>query len=276
MEIRYSNHPDDSKFYTTEELREHYLQENIFTADEILLTYTHVDRMIFGGAMPTNKALELEAGDELRADYFLQRRELGVINIGGDGAIEIDGTVYEMKTQDGIYVGMGNKKIVFTSKDATNPAKFYINSTPAHTVYPIHHIPLSSSNPNVLGTQEQMNKRTIYQYVHPAVCKSCQLTMGLTKLEDGNSWNTMPSHTHERRMEVYFYFGLPKDQVVFHMMGQPQETRHIVMQNDQAVISPSWSIHSGVGTAAYTFIWGMCGENQEFTDMDHIVSSDIK
>ncbi len=276
MEIRYSNHPDDSKFYTTEELREHYLQENIFSADEILLTYTHVDRMIFGGAMPTTKALELEAGEELRADFFLQRRELGVINIGGDGAIEIDGTVYEMNTQDGIYVGMGNKKIVFTSKDAKNPAKFYINSAPAHTVYPIHHIPLANSNPNVLGSQEQMNKRTIYQYVHPAVCKSCQLTMGLTKLEDGNSWNTMPSHTHERRMEVYFYFGLPQDQVVFHMMGQPQETRHIVMQNDQAVISPSWSIHSGVGTAAYTFIWGMCGENQEFTDMDHIVSSDIK
>ncbi len=276
MEIRYSNHPDDSKFYTTEELREHYLQENIFTADEILLTYTHVDRMIFGGAMPTTKSLELEAGEELRADYFLQRRELGVINIGGDGQIEIDGTVYEMNTQDGIYVGMGNKKIVFSSKDAQNPAKFYINSTPAHTVYPIHHIPLSESNPNKLGSQEQMNTRTIYQYVHPAVCKSCQLTMGLTKLENGNSWNTMPSHTHERRMEVYFYFGLPQDQVVFHMMGQPQETRHIVMQNDQAVISPSWSIHSGVGTAAYTFIWGMCGENQEFTDMDHIVSSDIK
>ncbi len=276
MEIRYSNHPDDSKFYTTEELREHYLQENIFSADEILLTYTHVDRMIFGGAMPTNKSLELVAGDELRADYFLQRRELGVINIGGDGTIEIDGTAYEMNTQDGIYVGMGNKKIVFSSKDAKNPAKFYINSAPAHTVYPIHHIPLANANPNKLGSQEQMNLRTIYQYVHPAVCKSCQLTMGLTKLEVGNSWNTMPSHTHERRMEVYFYFGLPENQVVFHMMGQPQETRHIVMQNDQAVISPSWSIHSGVGTSAYTFIWGMCGENQEFTDMDHIVSSDIR
>ncbi len=276
MEIRYSNHPDDSKFYTTEELREHYLQENIFSANEILLTYTHVDRMIFGGAMPTDKALELVAGDELRADYFLQRRELGVINIGGDGAIEIDGTVYEMNTQDGIYVGMGNQKIVFTSKDAKNPAKFYINSAPAHTVYPIHHIPLANANPNKLGSQEQMNLRTIYQYVHPAVCKSCQLTMGLTKLEVGNSWNTMPSHTHERRMEVYFYFGLPENQAVFHMMGQPQETRHIVMQNDQAVISPSWSIHSGVGTSAYTFIWGMCGENQEFTDMDHIVTSDIR
>lgn len=276
MEIRYSNHPDDSKFYTTEELRAHYLQENIFSTDEIQLTYTHVDRMIFGGAMPTTKSLELVAGDELRSDYFLQRRELGVINIGGDGAIEIDGTTYEMNTQDGIYVGMGNQKIVFTSKDAKNPAKFYINSTPAHTSYPIHHIPLANANPNVLGDQAQMNKRTIFQYVHPAVCKSCQLTMGLTKLEEGNSWNTMPSHTHERRMEVYFYFGLPENQVVFHMMGQPQETRHIVMQNDQAVISPSWSIHSGVGTASYTFIWGMCGENQEFTDMDGLNTSDLR
>ncbi len=276
MEIRYSNHPDDSKFYTTEELRSHYLQENIFAPNEILLTYTHVDRMIFGGAMPTDKALELVAGDELRADYFLQRRELGVINIGGDGSIEIDGTVYDMKTQDGIYVGMGNQKIVFKSNDASKPAKFYLNSTPAHTVYPICHIPLANSNPNKLGSQEQMNTRTIYQYVHPAVCKSCQLTMGLTKLEEGNSWNTMPSHTHERRMEVYFYFGLPENQVVFHMMGQPKETRHIVMQNDQAVISPSWSIHSGVGTSNYTFIWVMCGENHEFTDMDHIVTSDIR
>lgn len=276
MEIRYSNHPDDSKHYTTTELRNHYLQQNIFKADDILLTYTHVDRMIFGGAMPTNKSLELLAGDELRAEYFLERRELGVINVGGKGQIEIDGTVYDMDTQDGIYVGMGNKKIVFSSKDASNPAKFYINSTPAHTTYPIVHIPIANANPNKLGDQKTMNVRTIFQYVHPAVCKSCQLTMGLTRLDEGSGWNTMPSHTHERRMEVYFYFGIPEGQAVFHMMGQPQETRHIVMQNDEAVISPSWSIHSGIGTAAYTFIWGMCGENQEFTDMDGLNTSELR
>lgn len=276
MEIRYGNHPEDSKHYTTTELREHYLQENIFKAGEILLTYTHVDRMIFGGIMPTSSPLELVAGDELRANYFLERRELGVINIGGDGFIEIDGTSYEMKNRDGIYVGLGNKKLVFTSKDATNPAKFYMNSAPAHTSYPTVHIPIANANPNKLGDKNSMNVRTLYQYVHPAVCKSCQLTMGLTSLEDGNGWNTMPSHTHERRMEVYFYFGLPENQAVFHMMGEPTETRHIVMTNDQAVISPSWSIHSGVGTSAYTFIWGMCGENQEFTDMDGIITSDLR
>lgn len=276
MDIRYGNHPEDSKHYTTEELRSHYLQENIFKADEILLTYTHVDRMIFGGATPVTKSLELVAGDELRADFFLQRRELGVINIGGDGTIELDGTVYDMATQDGIYVGMGTQKVVFSSKDSKNPAKFYINSAPAHKTYPTVHIPLKNANPNKLGDQSTMNVRTIFQYVHPAVCESCQLTMGLTRLEEGNSWNTMPSHTHERRMEVYLYFGIPESHAVFHMMGQPQETRHIVMQNDQAVISPSWSIHSGVGTAAYTFIWGMCGENQEFTDMDTLRTDTIR
>ena len=276
MDIRYSNHPGDSMFYTTEELRAHYLQEKVFVPGEISLTYTHVDRMIFGGATPVGQPLELTAGDELRADYFLQRRELGVINIGGPGAITLDGTVYEMGTQDGIYVGMGVKTVIFTSASAQNPAKFYLCSSPAHASYPTVKIALSDANPNLLGDQSTMNRRTIYQYVHPKVCKSCQLAMGLTRLEPGNSWNTMPSHTHERRMEVYLYFDIPEDQVVFHMMGQPQETRHIVMKSEQAVISPSWSIHSGVGTSNYTFIWGMCGENQEFTDMDGINTADMK
>lgn len=276
MDIRYSNHPDDSKHYTTEELRGHYHQDKIFLQDEISLTYTHVDRMIFGGAMPTNKELELLAGNELRAEYFLERRELGVINVGGDGFIYVDGKEYEMNFQDGIYIGMGNKKIIFKSKDSKNPAKFYINSAPAHTSYETVKINISEANPNSLGDNLTLNKRTIYQYVHPKVCKSCQLAMGLTKLDPGNSWNTMPSHTHERRMEVYFYFDLPTDAVVFHLMGEPTQTRHIVMKNDEAVISPSWSIHSGVGTSNYTFIWGMCGENQEFTDMDVIKNTDLR
>ncbi len=276
MDIRYSNHPLDSMHYTTEELREHYLQERIFVADEVTLTYSHNDRMIFGGIMPVNNTLALDAGDELRANYFLERRELGLINIGGSGTVTIDGTKYDLKTQDGMYVGMGNKELTFTSNDSNNPAKFYMTSSPAHTVYPTVKIGIEDANPNLLGDDASLNKRTIYQYVHPAVCKSCQLTMGLTKLEPGNAWNTMPCHTHERRMEVYFYFDMPEDAVVFHLMGEPQETRHIVMKNDQAVISPSWSIHSGVGTSNYTFIWGMCGENQEFTDMDGIKPTDLK
>ncbi len=276
MEIRYSNHPLDSMHYTTEELREHYLQEKIFVNDEVTLTYSHNDRMIFGGIKPVNKTLELDAGDELRAEYFLQRRELGLINIGGAGTVTIDGTKYDLNTQDGMYVGMGNKELVFASNDSSNPAKFYMTSSPAHTVYPTVKIGIEDANPNLLGDDATMNKRTIYQYVHPAVCQSCQLAMGLTKLEPGNAWNTMPCHTHERRMEVYFYFDMPEDAVVFHLMGEPEETRHIVMKNDQAVISPSWSIHSGVGTSNYTFIWGMCGENQEFTDMDGIKAIDLK
>ena len=276
MDIRYANHPEDSKHYTTDELRKHYLQERIFAPDEIALTYTHVDRMIFGGAMPVTKPLALEAGDELRAEYFLERREMGVINIGGPGEILIDGTAYDMKSEDGIYIGIGNREIVFKSKDSQQPAKFYINSAPAHTAYEIVKIDIDKANPNALGDSLTLNKRVIYQYVHPKVCKSCQLAMGLTKLAPGSAWNTMPSHTHERRMEVYLYFDMPEDAVVFHMMGQPQETRHIVMHNDQAIISPSWSIHSGVGTCNYTFIWGMCGENQEFTDMDSIATTDLR
>ncbi len=269
MDIRYCSHPEDSKFYTTDELREKYLIEKVFEKDQILLTYSHQDRMIAGGAMPVNKTLELTAGDELRADYFLQRRELGVINIGGEGVITLDGVEYEMHSKDGLYVGMGVKKVEFASKDKDNPAKFYINSSPAHTAYETVHIPFEKAIHRPLGDAASMNKRTINQYIHPDVVKSCQLTMGMTVLEEGSAWNTWPCHTHERRMEVYLYFDLGENDRVFHMMGEPTETRHIVMRNEQAVISPSWSIHCGFATKRYAFIWGMCGENQTFDDMDN-------
>ena len=268
MDVRYCSHPEDSKFYTTDELREKYLIEKVFESDQILLTYSHQDRMIAGGAMPVAKTLELTAGDELRAAYFLERRELGIINIGGEGRVILDGEEIVMNHRDGLYVGMGIKKVEFTSVDAKNPAKFYINSSPAHTTYPTVHIPFEKANKRPLGDSKNMNKRVINQYIHPAVLKSCQLTMGLTVLEGGNAWNTWPCHTHERRMEVYLYFGIGEDDRVFHMMGEPTETRHIVMKNEQAVISPSWSIHCGFATRSYAFIWGMCGENQTFDDMD--------
>ncbi|SHJ05250.1 4-deoxy-L-threo-5-hexulose uronate isomerase, partial [Clostridium cavendishii DSM 21758] len=232
MEIRYANHPEDSKRYTTEELRKHYLVEKIFNKDEIKLTYSHVDRIIFGGAMPVESELKLEAGKEMGVSFFLERREMGIINIGGEGVITLDGTEYEMKKQDGMYIGMGTKEVSFRSKDAKNPAKFYINSVPAHQSYPTVKIDIKNANPVKLGSQTTLNERTIYQYVHPNVCKSCQLLMGMTMLEPANAWNTMPCHTHERRMEVYFYFDMDEDTRVFHLMGEPQETRHLVVKNE--------------------------------------------
>ncbi len=270
MKVYYANHPEDAKHYTTEELRKHFLKEELFIADVIELAYSHVDRIIFGGAMPVAQKLKLEAGDELRAKYFLERRELGVINIGGSGTITVDGTVYEINNKDALYVGMGAVDILFASKDAAAPAKFYICSCPAHKTYPTKKIGYDDARHNDLGSVKDINKRQLNQYLHPAVLETCQLSMGMTCLEEGSAWNTMPSHTHERRMEVYMYFDMAEDTRVFHMMGQPQETRHIVMKNEQAVISPSWSIHSGVGTRNYTFIWAMCGENQDFDDMDHL------
>ena len=276
LDVRYANHPEDSKHYTTEELRKHYLIEKVFIEDEVNLVYSHVDRVIAGGITPVKESLELEGCKELGSEYFLERRELGVINIGGNGKITIDGKVYEVKSREGLYVGMGSKELIFTSDDEKNPAKFYINSSLAHKTYPTVMIDLEKANKVHLGDLENSNKRTIYQYVHPAVCQSCQLVMGMTMLEPNNMWNTMPCHTHERRMEVYLYFDMTEDSKVFHLMGEPNETRHIVMGNEQAVISPSWSIHSGVGTRNYTFIWGMAGENQTFTDMDHVAMNDLR
>lgn len=276
LDVRYANHPEDSKHYTTEELRKHYFIETIFEADEAALTYSHVDRIIAGGIMPVTKEVRLEGSKELGSEFFLERRELGVINIGGAGKIVVDGVEYKMNPKDGLYVGMGSKELVFTSEDSANQAKFYVNSAPANTTYPIVKIDIEKANPVKLGSLANSNERTIFQYVHPAVCKSCQLLMGMTVLEPNNMWNTMPCHTHERRMEVYFYFNMQPETRVFHLMGEPTETRHIIMANEQGVISPSWSIHSGVGTSNYTFIWGMVGENQTFTDMDHVAMEDLR
>ena len=270
MNNRYANHPNDSKKYDTNQLREHYMVEEIFSDDKVELTYSHVDRIIFGGIKPVNESLKLEAGKSMGVDYFLERREIGVINVGGEGIVSIDGEEFALNNKDGLYIGKGNKDIIFKSSNPKNPAKFYINSVPAHKEYKTVKIEIEKANPVKMGDNSTLNKRTIYQYVHPNVCESCQLLMGLTILEPGSAWNTMPCHTHERRMEVYFYFDMEEDTRVIHLMGEPTETRHLIVKNEQAIISPSWSIHSGVGTSNYTFIWGMCGENQTFTDMDHI------
>lgn len=287
FDVRYSNHPDDSKNYDTKTLREKYLIEKIFEADDILLTYSHQDRIIAGGAMPVNEKLSLGTFKELATDYFLERREMGVINIGGAGTVTLDGKVYHLGHKEGLYIGMGTKEITFASDDKKEPAKFYINSCPAHKTYPTVKItkPVEGKQPEEgtrycvqrhLGTMEGINKRTINQFIIGDVCESCQLAMGMTELAPGSSWNTLPSHTHERRMEVYMYFEVPDDQAVIHLMGTPQETRHIILHNEQAVISPSWSIHTGVGTMNYTFIWGMCGENQAYDDMDNILTKDLR
>ena len=286
MELRTAASPRDVKHYTTERLREEFLIPQLFFADDIKLVYSHIDRIITGGAMPVEKELKLEAGDELRAEYFNQRRELGVINIGGAGKITVDGKVYEVGHKEGMYIGLGKKEISFASNDAACPAKFYLNSAPAHMTYPTVLIKpegepaedvviVKDENKVELGRLEDSNHRTICKYILPGQVESCQLEMGMTSLEPGSVWNTMPSHTHDRRMEVYMYFELPEDAFVMHFMGEPQETRHIVVRNEQAVISPSWSIHSGGGSRNYTFIWGMVGENQYFDDMDPVRMQDI-
>jgi len=276
METRYTGHPGDAKHYDTKAMREHFLFENVFVQDEISLCYTHSDRMVFGGAFPAGKELRLEGGKDFGSDVFLDRRELGVICIAGRGKVIADGTEYPMGKGDGLYIGKGVKDVVFSATEKDNLPKFYLASAPAHVNYPVVFIPIEKANPRKLGEAATVNVRTIYQYVHPAVCQSCQLVMGLTMLEDGSVWNTMPCHTHERRMEVYLYFDIKPGAVVFHMHGKPDETRHIVMNNEQAVISPSWSIHSGVGTGAYTFIWAMAGENQTFDDMDTVVTTELR
>lgn len=276
MKVLYAHHPEDFKKYGTEKIREEFMMETVFSPDQVELTYSHVDRIIYGGAMPVGKTLTLDAGKELAAEYFLERREMGVINIGGPGKITLDQEVYSLGTKDGIYIGRGTKDVSFESEDAANPAKFYINSCPAHKKLPTVKVGLDQAIKRPLGQDSSMNKRTIHQLIHPDVLESCQLSMGVTVLEEGSGWNTMPSHTHERRMEVYFYFDMEEDTRVFHLMGQPDETRHLVVKNEQAVLSPSWSIHSGTGTSNYTFIWGMCGENQDFDDMDHVPMKDLR
>ena len=276
LESRYSNHPEDVKHYTTEELREHFLIENLFEADAVNLTYSHNDRIIAGGITPVKKELTLTGGKNLGADTFFERREGGIINIGAKGIIILDGEEFELNNQDGLYIGRGVKEIFFKSEDANNPAKFYFNSAPAHHTFKHKLITLADANKLHLGDVSTSNKRTINQYIVPGIVESCQLVMGMTILDSGSTWNTMPCHTHERRMEVYLYFNMDADTRVMHFMGEPIQTRHLVVANEQAIISPSWSIHSGVGTSNYTFIWGMCGENMTFDDMDHVAMADLR
>ncbi len=286
MELRTAASPKDVKHYTTERLREEFLIQNVFIAGEIKLVYSHIDRIITGSATPTDKPLLLEAGSELRAEYFLQRREMGVINIGATGYIVVDGKKYTLENRDGMYIGMGAKEVSFESENADEPAKFYINSAPAHKEYPTVLIKpegteeegtviVKDENKVECGCLEESNHRVICKYILPGQVESCQLVMGMTSLKPGSVWNTMPCHTHDRRMEVYLYFDMPEEAFVMHYMGEPTETRHIVMRNEEAVISPSWSIHAGSGSRNYTFIWGMVGENQEFTDMDGLKNSEI-
>ena len=286
MELRTAASPKDVKHYDTRRLREEFLIQGLFVPDEIKLVYSHIDRIITGAATPVAGELKLTAGDELRAEYFLQRRELGLINIGGDGVVTVDGKEYVVEHKNGMYIGMGARDISFRSLDTTSPAKFYINSAPAHKSYPTVLIKregtpeegvviIKEENKVACGCLEESNDRVINKYILPGQVESCQLVMGMTALKPGSVWNTMPCHTHDRRMEVYLYFDMPEDAFVMHYMGEPTETRHIVIRNEEAVISPSWSIHAGSGSQAYTFIWGMVGENQEFTDMDGVKNTEL-
>lgn len=277
MENRYATHPTDTKSYDTERLRKQFLMEGLFVPGQLNMVYSHVDRLITGGVIPLKEPVKLEADKhDIGADYFLERREIGIVNIGAKGSVIVDGTGYELDNKDGLYVGLGNREVWFKSADALNPARFYLSSAPAHQHYPTEKVAIGRAEPAHLGSLAQSNERTIYKYIHPNGVQSCQLVMGMTLLKPGSMWNTMPSHTHSRRSETYLYFDMPEDGVVFHMIGEPSETRHLVVRNEQAVISPSWSIHSGVGTCHYTFIWAMAGENQEFADMDMIAMQDLR
>ncbi|QDO95212.1 5-dehydro-4-deoxy-D-glucuronate isomerase [Formosa sediminum] len=275
-ETRYASSPETVKTYDTQKLRKEFLIDNLMAAGCINLTYSHYDRYIAGSAVPTTSALTLEAIDPLKAAFFLERRELGIINVGGEGSVTVDGTKYELGLKDALYVGMGNKEVVFASEDANQPAKFYLNSAPAHVNYPTKKVSKSDANKIELGSLETANHRTVNQMIIGGIVTTCQLQMGMTELKTGSVWNTMPAHVHDRRMEVYFYLDIPEDQAVCHFMGEPQETRHVWMQNDQAIISPPWSIHSGSGTSNYTFIWGMAGENLDYNDMDVAKITELK
>ena len=280
MDIRYSANPQDVKRYTTEELRREFLIESLFRPGELTAVYSHVDRMVTMGCMPAGAAVSIEQGIDVWASFgtrfFLERREAGLFNLGGPGRVTVDGTDYPMGYKDCLYITRGAKEVLFSSDDPAAPAKFYIVSAPAHRSYETRLLRLADAAKRPCGDPALSNRRVINQFIHPDVLPTCQLSMGMTVLEPGSVWNTMPAHTHERRMEVYFYFELPEDQAVFHLMGQGQETRHLVLRNEQAVISPSWSIHAGAGTCNYAFIWAMGGENQTFDDMDAIPVSDLR
>ncbi|MGD1818309.1 MAG: 5-dehydro-4-deoxy-D-glucuronate isomerase [Pleomorphochaeta sp.] len=280
MDIRYSTGKEPFKTMTTEQLREEFLIQNIFIENDVTATYSHVDRIVTMGAMPTDKEVAIDKNIDAMSDFgvnfFLERRELGIINIGEKGAVKADGKEYVLNHFDALYLPKGTKEILFSSSDSKAPAKFYMNAAPAHTAFPAKLITLDDAKHLHFGSAAECNERTINQYIHPDVLDTCQLSMGLTHLVEGSVWNTMPAHTHERRMEVYFYFDVPEDQAVFHLMGEPSQTRHIVVHNDEAVINPSWSIHSGCGTKNYTFIWSMVGENRTYTDQDWIKTEDLR
>ncbi len=275
-QLRYASHPADAKSYDTTRLREEYLFPDILTSGEINLVYSAYDRMIVGGAVPVAQALTLDAIAPLRAEFFLERRELGIINVGGPGVVRAGDQTFTLNFKEALYLGRSPRNIVFESAEKNNPAKFYFNSAPAHTSYPDKKVTKAEANVLEMGTPEECNERTINRLIVSQVLPTCQLQMGMTELKSGSVWNTMPAHTHERRMEAYFYFELPEDQMVCHFMGTPQETRHIWMRGNQAVISPQWSIHSACATHNYTFIWGMAGENLDYGDMDGCATTDLK
>jgi 4-deoxy-L-threo-5-hexosulose-uronate ketol-isomerase len=276
FEERFAAHPSDVKKYDTAQLRENFLIEKVMEADQIHLVHSHYDRYISGGAVPANRPLELTAIEPLKAPYFCERRELGIINVGSKGSVVVDGTEYSLDFQEALYIGKGTKQIIFKSDNSASPARFYLNSTPAHKELPTRRITLKDANVLQMGSQQTSNERQINQLLISKVIETCQLQMGMTELKPGSVWNTMPAHTHSRRMEVYFYFNVPEGQAVCHFMGQPQETRHIWMANEQAVISPNWSIHSAAGTSNYIFIWGMAGENMDYTDMDIVQPNELR
>jgi len=277
MEIKYSVHPDAFKRFTTSELRNNCLIENLFQPNALILVYAELERAIVGSAVPTQKPLSLVGSKkELGSEFFLERRELGIINIGSLGSVIVDGTEYVLNKKDGLYIGKGVKEVLFKSELKNSPSQFYIVSYPAHKEYPSQLIKYDSVVKAHLGTVRDCNVRTINKYIHPDGVHSCQLVMGLTELEEGSIWNTMPCHTHQRRSEVYLYFNISDDSFVVHLMGAPDETRHIIMHDKQAVINPSWSIHSGAGMRNYSFIWAMGGENQIFDDMDWVDAKKLK
>ncbi len=275
-QLRYASHPKDVKQYDTKRLREEFAITSFMKQGEINMVYSLFDRYIAGGAVPMSQPLTLRTIDPLKANYFLERRELGIINVGAAGSVSVDGKVYPLKYKEALYVGRGNKEVIFTSNDAHQPAKFYFNSAPAHTAYPNKLVTLEDAEIVHLGALDTSNDRQINKLLVNSVVQTCQLQMGMTELKPGSVWNTMPAHVHNRRMEVYFYFEVPEGQSICHLMGEPQETRHIWLQNEEAVISPSWSIHAAAGTSNYIFIWGMAGENLDYGDMDGVAIPDLR
>jgi len=274
--VRYAVHPDDFVHYDTRALRRHFLVENIFVADSVQLTYTHYERLVVGGAFPVSRAVRLDAIDAVKADHFLARRELGVINIGGAGTVTLDGDIVHLDTREALYVGAGTREVTFASADPARPAKFYLNSAPAHKALPSRKIGQDDADVLALGSLATSNERVIRKLLVNSVVETCQLQMGMTELKSGSVWNTMPAHIHDRRMEAYFYFDLPPGQAVCHFMGPEHETRHVWVQNEQAVVSPPWSMHCGAGTSNYIFIWGMAGENLDYDDMDKFQPDQLK